>query len=87
MPEYVVDFTEFSKILDELLTKTYGQEKPTQTSESDIVSKYKKLYEASVKIESLKQRRATLEKQVATYNESIANIDSQIEELNKLFAN
>ena len=87
MPEYVVDFTEFSKILDELLTKTYSQKKPAQTTESDVVSKYKKLYEASIKIESLKQKRATLEKQVAAYNESIANIDSQIEELNKLFTN
>lgn len=87
MPEYVVDFSEFSKVLDELLNKTYGKDKSVETSESDIVSKYKKLYESSVKIESLKQRRATLEKQVAAYNESIANIDSQIEELNKLFAN
>lgn len=86
MPEYVVDFSEFSKVLDELLNKTYGQEKPVQTTKSDVVGKYKKLYEASL-IETLKQRRATLEKQVAAYNHSITIIDSQIEELNKLFTN
>ena len=87
MPEYVVDFSEFSKVLDEILNKAYGKEKPAQTTESDVVSKYKKLYEASIKIYHLRQRRAKLQKQVADYNEVIANIDSQIEELNKLFTN
>ena len=87
MPEYVVDFTEFSKVLDELLNKTYSNSKTVETAESDIVGKYRKLYEASVKVETLKQRRTMLEKQVSAYNDSITIIDSQIEELNKLFTN
>jgi uncharacterized protein YlxW (UPF0749 family) len=87
MPEYVVDFSEFSKVLDELINKTYTNYKSVEPAESDIVGKYRKLYEASVKVETLKQRRTMLEKQVAAYNESIASIDSQIEELNKLFTN
>jgi peptidoglycan hydrolase CwlO-like protein len=85
MPEYVVDFSEFSKVLDELLNKTYSKDKPVQATESDVVSKYKKLYEASIKIENLKERRSRLEQRIATCNDSIAIVDMQIEELNKLF--
>ena len=83
---FVVDF---SYMLDELITKSVRQSesKAKAKPKSDIVNKYKTLYEASVKIENLEQRRDVLKKQIAAFNASLANIDEQIEELNKLFSN
>ena len=87
MPEYVIDFSEFSKVLDELLSKTSPEPKVKAEAESDMISKYKKLYEASIEIETLKKRRDEYEKYVTYYSECVQNVNSKIEELNKIFTN
>lgn len=63
-----------SKLEDKPKSKT------EQSSQSDLTAKYKKLYEASVSVETLKNRREALAK-------AIVKIDLEIEELNKLFSN
>ena len=85
MPEYVVDFSEFSKIVDELLSKR--KVNPDPESKSDMINKYKQLYEASIKIEDLKNKRAETIKYIDAYNVQLKSINSQIDELNKLFSN
>ena len=87
MPEYVVDFSEFSKIIDELLSKTNSSPSPEPEIKSDMINKYKQLYEASIKIEDLKNKRAETIKYIDSYNVKLKSIDSQIAELNKLFSN
>lgn len=85
MPEYVVDFSELSKIVDELLSKRKASPEPE--IKSDMINKYKQLYEASIKIEDLKNKRAETIKYIDAYNVKLKSIDSQIAELNKLFSN
>ena len=85
MPEYVVDFSEFSKIVDELLSKR--KVNPDPEIKSDMINKYKQLYEASIKIEDLKNKRAETIKYIDAYNVQLKSINSQIDELNKLFSN
>lgn len=85
MPEYVVDFSEFSKIVDDLLSKR--KVNPDPEIKSDMINKYKQLYEASIKIEDLKNKRAETIKYIDAYNVQLKSINSQIDELNKLFSN
>ena len=87
MSTWTADFKDFQSIIDEIIGKIDGKTHVIESNESDLVNKYKKLYEASVRIENLKQRRESLHKTVMSYNDSIAVIDAQIEELNKLFTN
>jgi hypothetical protein len=63
-----------------MVSKLEDKPKAEQSSQSDLTAKYKKLYEASVDLETLKNRREALEK-------AIVKIDLKIEELNKLFSN
>ena len=87
MPEYVIDFSEFSKVLDELLSKTSPNTKSESEPKSDMISKYKKLYEASVRIEELRNRRVETVQYIDAYKTKLKSIDDQIDELNKLFSN
>jgi len=52
-----------------------------------MINKYKKLYEASVKLENLKKQRADTVKYIDRYNDILKSIDNKIDELNKLFSN
>ena len=81
MPTWTVDFKDLQNTIDEIF-KSRMEEKPEteQSSQSDLTAKYKKLYEASVSLETLKNRREALAK-------AIVKIDLEIEELNKLFSN
>jgi hypothetical protein len=63
-----------------MVSKLEDKPKAGQSSQSDLTAKYKKLYEASVDLETLKNRREALSK-------AIVKIDLEIEELNKLFSN
>jgi hypothetical protein len=63
-----------------MVSKLEDKPKAEQSSQSDLTAKYKKLYESSVDLETLKNRREALEK-------AIVKIDLKIEELNKLFSN
>jgi predicted RNase H-like nuclease (RuvC/YqgF family) len=63
-----------------MVSKLEDKPKAEQSSQSDLTAKYKKLYEASVDLETLKNRREALSK-------AIVKIDLEIEELNKLFSN
>lgn len=81
MPTWTVDFKDLQNTIDEIF-KSRMEEKPEneQSAQSDLTAKYKKLYEASVSLETLKNRREALAK-------AIVKIDLEIEELNKLFSN
>ena len=88
MPTWTIDFKDLENTIDEIF-KNRMEEKPEteQSSQSDLTAKYKKLYEtnkklyqASVSLETLKNRREALVK-------AIVKIDLEIEELNKLFSN
>ena len=81
MPTWTVDFKDLQNTIDEIF-KSRMEEKPEneQSAQSDLTAKYKKLYEASVNLETLKNRREALLK-------AIVKIDLEIEELNKLFSN
>ena len=81
MPTWTVDFKDLQNTIDEIF-KSRMEEKPEteQSSQSDLTAKYKKLYEASVSLETLKNRREAL-------LQAIVKIDLEIEELNKLFSN
>jgi len=81
MPTWTVDFKDVQSTIDEIF-KSRIEDKPKaeQSSQSDLTAKYKKLYEASVDLETLKNRREALAK-------AIVKIDLEIEELNKLFSN
>jgi hypothetical protein len=63
-----------------MVSKLEDKPKAEQSSQSDLTAKYKKLYEASVDLETLRNRREALAK-------AIVKIDLEIEELNKLFSN
>lgn len=81
MPTWTVDFKDLQDTIDEIF-KSRMEDKPEteQSAQSDLTAKYKKLYEASVSLETLKNRREALAK-------AIVKIDLEIEELNKLFSN
>ena len=81
MPTWTVDFKDLQNTIDEIF-KSRMEDKPEneQSAQSDLTAKYKKLYEASVSLETLKNRREALVK-------AIVKIDLEIEELNKLFSN
>ena len=81
MPTWTVDFKDLQNTIDEIF-KSRMEDKPEteQSAQSDLTAKYKKLYEASVNLETLKNRREALLK-------AIVKIDLEIEELNKLFSN
>ena len=81
MPTWTVDFKDLQNTIDEIF-KSRMEEKPEteQSSQSDLTAKYKKLYEASISLETLKNRREAL-------LQAIVKIDLEIEELNKLFSN
>ncbi len=80
MTAWAIDFTDLKNTIDEMVSKLEDKPKAEQSSQSDLTAKYKKLYEASVDLETLKNRREALEK-------AIVKIDLKIEELNKLFSN
>ena len=80
MTAWTIDFTDLKNTIDEMLDKLEDKPKAEQSSQSDLTAKYKKLYEASVSLETLKNRREALAK-------NIVKIDLEIEELNKLFSN
>ena len=82
----VFDLSDLMKAFDDMFAGA-NPEPVEQSTESDIVSKYKKLYEASVKLENLKKQRADTVKYIDRYNEILESIDSKIDELNKLFSN
>lgn len=88
MPTWTIDFKDLENTIDEIF-KSRMEEKP-ETEQSaqwydykrhpDLTAKYKKLYEASVSLETLENRREAL-------LQAIVKIDLEIEELNKLFSN
>jgi uncharacterized coiled-coil DUF342 family protein len=81
MPTWTVDFKDLQNTIDEIFkSRTEDKPKAEQSSKSDLTAKYKKLYEASVDLETLRNRREALAK-------AIVKIDLEIEELNKLFSN
>jgi hypothetical protein len=80
MTAWAIDFTDLKNTIDEMVSKLEDKPKAEQSSQSDLTAKYKKLYEASVDLETLKNRREALSK-------AIVKIDLEIEELNKLFSN
>ena len=80
MTAWTIDFTDLKNTIDEMLDKLEDKPKAEQSSQSDLTAKYKKLYEASISLETLKNRREALAK-------NIVKIDLEIEELNKLFSN
>ena len=80
MTAWTIDFTDLKNTIDEMVSKLEDKPKAEQSSQSDLTAKYKKLYEASIDLETLKNRREALEK-------AIVKIDLEIEELNKLFSN
>lgn len=89
----VIDFTEMMKVLDDMINAANANAQASQKSksetkaESDMISKYRKLYEASVRIEDLKKKKAEAESYIASYQSKIESLDHQIAELNKLFSN
>ena len=80
MTAWTIDFTDLKNTIDEMVSKLEDKPKAEQASQSDLTAKYKKLYESSIDLETLKNRREALEK-------AIVKIDLKIEELNKLFSN
>ena len=81
MPTWTVDFKDLQNTIDEIF-KSRMEDKPEteQSSQTDLTAKNKKLYEASISLETLKNRREAL-------LQAIVKIDLEIEELNKLFSN
>ena len=65
MPTWTVDFKDLQNTIDEIF-KSRMEEKPEteQSAQSDLTAKYKKLYEASVSLETLKNRREALAKAI-----------------------
>jgi peptidoglycan hydrolase CwlO-like protein len=87
----VIDFTEMMKVLDDMInaanSQTSQKSKSETKTESDMINKYRKLYEASVRIEDLKSKKAEAERYIASYQAKIESLDDQIAELSKLFSN
>ena len=82
----VFDLSDLMKAFDDMFAGA-NLEPVKESTESDMISKYKKLYEASVKLENLKKQRTETVKYIDRYNEILESIDSKIDELNKLFSN
>ena len=95
----VIDLTEMMNVLNDMMnaanpqtsqkSKSEWQEKyenSTTNPESDMINKYKKLYEASVKLENLRNQRVQTVKYIDMYKEILKGIDSKIDELNELFS-
>ena len=82
----VFDLSDLMKALDDMFTGT-NLEPTKESTESDIVSKYKKLYEASVKLQNLKNEQERVAGLVDAYQQKLENLNNQIDELNKLFSN
>ena len=81
MPTWTVDFKDLQNTIDEIFKSRMEDKSETeQSAQSDLTAKYKKLYEASVSLETLKNRREAL-------LQAIVKIDLEVEELNKLFSN
>lgn len=80
MTAWTIDFTDLKNTIDEMISKLEDKPETEQSSQSDLTAKYKKLYEASVSLETLENRREAL-------LQAIVKIDLEIEELNKLFSN
>ncbi len=87
----VIDFTEMMKVLDDMInaanSQTSQKSKSETKAESDMINKYRKLYEASVRIEDLKSKKAEAERYIESYQAKIESLDDQIAELSKLFSN
>ena len=82
----VFDLSDLMKAFDDMFTGT-NLEPTKESTESDIVSKYKKLYEASVKLQNLKNEQERVAGLVTAYQQKLENLNNQIDELNKLFSN
>jgi len=82
----VFDLSDLMKAFDDMFAGA-NPEPVEQSTESDIVSKYKKLYEASVKLQNLKNEQERVAGLVAAYQQKLENLNNQIDELNKLFSN
>ena len=82
----VFDLSDLMKAFDDMFAGA-NPELVEQSNESDIVSKYKKLYEASVKLQNLKNEQERVAGLVAAYQQKLENLNNQIDELNKLFSN
>lgn len=82
----VLEFSDLIKAFDDMFAGA-NPEPVEQSTESDIVSKYKKLYEASVKLQNLKNEQERVAGLVAAYQQKLENLNNQIDELNKLFSN
>ncbi len=80
MTAWTIDFKDLKNTIDEMISKLEDKPEAEQPSQSDLTAKYKKLYESSVNLETLKNRREAL-------LQAIVKIDLEIEELNKLFSN
>lgn len=82
----VFDLSDLMKAFDDMFAGA-NLEPVKESTESDMISKYRKLYEASVRIEDLKKKKAEAESYIASYQSKIESLDHQIAELNKLFSN
>ena len=82
----VFDLSDLMKAFDDMFAGA-NPELVEQSNESDIVSKYKKLYEASVKLQNLKNEQERVAGLVDAYQQKLENLNNQIDELNKLFSN
>ena len=87
MPTWTVDFKDLQSTIDEIIGKLEDRQKVESSAKSDLVEKYKKLYQASIEIETLKQRKSKIEQSIELWRNEISSIDSKITELNELFTN
>ena len=74
MTAWTIDFTDLKNTIDEMVSKLEDKPKAEQSSQSDLTAKYKKLYEASISLETLKNRREP-------HLQAIVKIDLKIEAL------
>lgn len=82
----VFDLSDLMKAFDDMFTGA-NSESVKESTESDMVSKYKKLYEASLTLQNLKNEQERVSGLIAAYQEKLENLNSQIDKLNKLFSN
>ena len=82
----VFDLSDLMKAFDDMFTGA-NSESVKESSESDMVSKYKKLYEASLTLQNLKNEQERVAGLITAYQEKLENLNSQIDKLNKLFSN
>ena len=84
----VIDLAEMFKVLNDIMNTANPQDSKSETkSESDMINKYKKLYEASVTLQNLKNKKERVEELITTYQDELKRLNTQIDELNKLFSN